>query len=175
MDDVGSRGDIGEEVTGIAADVAKGVAGEFKKIGKTAVSQITGSKTQPLQSSQTLPSQGPQAQNKDFSLLSEIKKAGQAVGSQITGAAPSMADVGKMQKKDQQFSQQEIEAVRAKVRQIYQEHVQKRAQEKQQKAMVKQKEEQEKAREIEQIKRVAEPLSPQVAKTRAEIKNYGAE
>ncbi|MBI2326690.1 hypothetical protein HYU92_00050 [Candidatus Curtissbacteria bacterium] len=176
MDDSGSGGDITDEVAGIAADVAKGLGGGFKKIGKTAVSQITGAKNQPLQTSQTPKSSGPPAQKKDFSLLSEIKKAGQTVGAQITGAAPpSPIDLGKMQKKDQEFSQQEIEAVRAKVRQIYQEYAARKAQERKQAEMVEQKEQEQKGREIEQIKRVKEPISPQIAKTRAEIKNYGAE
>lgn len=59
-------------------------------------------------------------------VFSGIKKVGQTVTGQVTGAqnqqAPSGDDVAAMQQKDEKFSQQAIEETRARMRAIYGEH-----------------------------------------------------
>lgn len=132
MADDGMLGTIGD----VAGDVLETVGEEVKKIGKTAVSQITGR---------------PQDQN-----------------------APAASDLKAMQKGDRQFSQKGEAEVKAKIAQIYAEYAAKRAREQKQEAAVQQQQEQEKTQVLEQAKK-QEVITTPVAKTRAEIKNYGAE
>ena len=184
MDDIRSPGDIVGEIVGAAGNVAKTVGGEIKNIGKSATSQIGGA-DQSGQSSNIAAAdvagaslQKPLA-DKDFSLLSELKAVGKTMGSQIAGSSKTdaEADVESMKKKDDEFSKSEAEAIRAKVDQIYKEYAQKKVAEEQKKKeeeMRQQEEKRQKREEIQQLKKL-DQSNPAVAKTRAEIKNYGAE
>lgn len=189
MDDSGSRGDIGGEVLDIAGDVVKTIGGELKKLGKTATSQVVGSgqnqKSQPAQDPSTSPTSDNTAVSSDeqgtsfskqLSLGSEFKKIGSTLGSQITGSKPAAPDIADMKKKDKEFSDAETESLRKKIDQIYREHGAKVAREREQKAaLAQQAADRKKAEEVRQVKRIKEETNPGVAKTRAEIKNYGAE
>ena len=152
----------------------------MKKAGKTATSQISGSNQAPQQTPAAVSgAASSQPGSRDFSLLSELKKVGQTIGSQVAGssAQETPADIESLKKKDEEFSKSEAETIRSKVDQIYREHAQKRAAEEQKKkeeALRQMDEKRQKREEINQLKKI-EPPNPAVSKTRAEIKNYGAE
>lgn len=123
-------------IGGIAGDIAGAFGEELKKIGKTAVSQVTGK---------------PQDQ-------------GTAI----------VADLKAMQKGDRQFSKQGEAEVKAKIAQIYAEYAAKRAKEQKQEQLVQERQEEQRKLEVGEIKK-QEMADPSIAKTRPEIKNYGAE
>lgn len=185
MDDIRLPGDIIGEIVGVAGDVAKTVGGEMQKIGKSATSQIGGS-DQSGQSSNITASNvtdasslKPSGGKKDFSLFSELKAVGKTMGSQIAGGTQPDAstNVNELKKKDEEFSKSEVESIRVKVDQIYKEYAQKKVAEEQKKkeeAMKQHEEKRQKREEIQQLKKLDAP-NPAIAKTRAEIKNYGAE
>lgn len=166
MDDSGSLLDV-------VGDIAGSVGGELAKIGKSAVSQIGGKQTdspspvKPSDVAKTGDSPG------------EIKKAGQAIGAQIMGGGGAQTDaqVAAMAQKDKEFSQAGVDQVRAKVKQIYEEHAARKAREKQEQEAVREQQEEQKKLEVEQLKKQEKksPVNPAIDRSRAEIKNYGAE
>lgn len=140
-DSGGLLSDIAETI----GDVAGAAAGELKKFGQTAASQISG----------------------------HAAGTGQPTKPDI--AKVKSAEIAKMAKADNKFSQVESAKIKAKINQIYQEYAARRArEEKQQKMVVEQQSEQKKAIEEDQ-KRQEMDINPAITKTRAEIKNYGAE
>lgn len=183
MDDFKSPGEMVGEIGGVAKNTAKTVGGELKSIGKSAISQIGGTNKSSNQSTTTTQapdtSSDSSSSGKHYSLLAELKKVGQTAGSQIFGGQAEKSDeeVSSMKKKDEEFSKTELESIRGKVDQIYREHAQRRAAEEQKKKDQALKEMEEKRRRREEIRQLEkkEPVNPAVAKTRAEIKNYGAE
>lgn len=111
-------------------------------------------------------------------LVGELKKVGQAAVGQILGLqgqVPSEEDLSKMKKEDKQFSQAAEAEVKAKIQAIYDECRTRRKEQKELEAKKEAEEEEvEKVAEINQLRRTRE-INPAVDKTRAEIKNYGAE
>lgn len=166
MDDSGSLFDV-------VGDIAGSVGGELAKIGKSAVGQISG---KPTDSKSPV---NPSDITKSADSQSEIKKAGQAIGAQITGGggAQTDAEVAAMAQKDKEFSQAGVDQVRVKVKQIYEEYAAKKAREQRQQEAAREQQEERKKLEVEQLKKQERksPVSPAIDKSRAEIKNYGAE
>jgi len=177
--------DISDIVGGFAAGIADGasqIGGEFKKVGNTVVSQVTGSPAPAgssgdasLKDAATRLGTGPGDNN---SVWGEFKKMGKSIGSQVSGDEDVSGGVlSAMTKKDEDFSQTEYAAVRAKVKQIYEEY---EAKKKREEAMRVQQTEvvNEQKKEMEELKvekKKEEFVDPSVQKSRAEIKNYGAE
>jgi hypothetical protein len=111
-----------------------------------------------------------------FSLFGELKKFGQSAQGQVSGQAPTDGEIAQMVKADDEFSEQEGAAVRAKIASIYAEHAarrkrEKQIQEQQQTQLDQAKKEQQ---GVIQVKRSQE-VNPMVERAKAEIKNYGAE
>lgn len=111
--------------------------------------------------------------------LGELKKIGQAAVSQITGSqpqTPTADDVAKLQKNEQEFKKEAIPEVQARIQAIYEEYAARRKKEemaaKQQQAQIG--EQKEKQEELLGKQQKDMPISA-IEKTRAEIKNYGAE
>ncbi len=110
--------------------------------------------------------------------LDELKKIGQTAVSQVIGnqpQAPTADDVAKLDKKDQEFKKEAIPEVQARIQEVYEEYAAKRKKEEmltrqQSEAVAVQKKELEEVR-----KKEIDQANPAIAKTRAEIKNYGAE
>ena len=106
----------------------------------------------------------------------EAKKFSKTFLDQILGRegkTPSEEDVATKDKKDKQFSET---AYNELVRQMYEIHRAKRKKELELEKKREQDEAQaEKMAEVNQLRRVKEVIRPEVAKTRAEIKNFGAE
>lgn len=173
--------DVVSEVLDAVGDVAGAVGGELKKFGQAVATQGTGRLQKNTSGSQSSPSTSTLGvKMSDVSPAGEFKKILQTAGSQITGHAPTFeADqIAKMAKKDEEFSNTEAAAVRARISQIYQEYAAKRAKEQKQKQLEEQQKEQEKA-QVAQIgeKKKQEEMDVAVAqaKAKAEVKNYGAE
>lgn len=181
MDDGRSPGDLIGEAFGAAGDTVKTIGTELKKMGQTATSQIGGA-NQAANKQPQVPdnTSGKPSGGTNYSLLEELKKVGQTAGSQISGRSDANSqaeDIESLKKKDEEFSKQEGETLRAKIDQIYREHAQKKAAEekkKKEEAVMEMEKKRQKREEIQQLKKL-EPPNPAVAKTRAEIKNYGAE
>jgi len=162
MPDDGILGDIGETI----GEAAGAVAGELKKFGKSATSQVTGpDKTKTPKSPPAEPT----------SAKGELKKLGSTIFGQVTGHDQG-AQVAQMAKADKEFSKKESDLIAQKIKQIYAAHAARRAQEQKQKEAIEVQKEQQQVIFQEQAKK-QEDLSanPAIAKTRAEIKNYGAE
>lgn len=144
------------------------VVDQIKGFGKSAASQVTGSD-----------SSGSAQPKADDSAVDEFKKFGQSFTKQLFGGSSSSSQeeqLAKMKKTDDDFSKQESEVIRAKIANIYKEYEQKRSREKKQEVMVEKQEEQQKEQlQQQQKKQVDIERSAEVAKTRAENKNYGAE
>lgn len=177
--------DISDIVGGFAAGIADGasqIGGEFKKVGHTVVSQVTGSPpsagSHDDSSIKEAAGKLAGANDDNNSVWGEFKKIGKSVSAQVSGDE----DVGgnalsEMTKKDKDFSKTEYAAVRAKVQQIYQEY---EAKKKKEEAMRKQAEEvheqqKEEMEELSEEKKKDEFVNPAIQKARAEIKNYGSE
>lgn len=156
---------------GILSDIGD----ELKKFGQSAASQITGSQPQNVPGGTKSPAaQKPQDTSK-HSLGEELKMLGQDAISQITGHPVSSSEhLAKLAKADEEFSQKEQEAIRARIKQIYEEYRLKHGRQKQQEKMIEAKQEEQKKAELSQVKKQEAPRAD-IAKTRAEIKNYGAE
>lgn len=181
MDGGRSPGSLIGEAIGAVGNTAKTLGDEAKKAGQSAGGQIAGSNQPSVPKPQAPDTAAPKSSGgKHYSLLEELKKVGQSAGAQISGHTDSgnqVGDIDSMKKHDDDSSKVEFESIRARVDQIYREHAQKRAAEEQSKreAVLKEQEKKEQKRaEIRQLKKI-EPPNPAVAKTRAEIKNYGAE
>ena len=113
-------------------------------------------------------------------LVEEIKKFGESFLSQAFGSGqkiPSEDELKKMTKNDDTFKKQPEAEVQAKIRAIYEEHqarLRKRKLEEEEEK--KQEEEARKVAELNQLRVQKQELANvAIAKTRAEIKNYGAE
>ncbi|MBI2598897.1 hypothetical protein HYW40_01645 [Candidatus Curtissbacteria bacterium] len=112
---------------------------------------------------------------------SELKKIGQTAAGQVTGGddqkkqSPTSDDLTAMKQKDDKFSEQSAEEIKAKISAIYAEHARRRQQEGQVEKQQEQKaEEQNKELARGQKKQSADVVVAQT-KANAEIKNYGAE
>jgi len=155
----------------IAGEVISTIGSELSKLGKSVTSQITGSSSDLGQSKKSTP-----LSKADFSLFGELKKFGQSAQGQVSGHLPTDSEIAQMVKKDDEFSEQEGAAVRAKIARIYQEHEARRKKEKQlaeqQQAQIEQTKKEK--QEVIQVKRSQE-VNPMVERAKAEIKNYGAE
>lgn len=109
--------------------------------------------------------------------LGELKKIGQTALSQITGSGaqiPTADQVKQLAKKDEQFSKEAQAEIQARIRAIYEEYAAKRKKHEMIATQQEQQFQEQKKQELDTLKK-QEPLSPAIAKTRAEIKNYGAE
>ena len=112
--------------------------------------------------------------------LGELKKIGQVAVTQITGSpqtqTPTAQDVTKLSDKDKKFSEAAQAEIQARIKAIYEEHAARRRKEemakRQQEAQIEQQEEGRAELAKKQEKSV--PLAA-IEKTKAEIKNYGAE
>jgi|SRR3989344_998261 len=111
--------------------------------------------------------------------LGELKKIGKVAVSQITGVqsqTPTADDVAKLDKQDKEFSGSAQAEVEARIRAIYEEYEARRKKQemaaKQQQAQIG--EQKEKQEELLGKQQKDMPISA-IEKTKAEIKNYGAE
>ena len=171
---------VSEVISGaasVAGDVGTAVVGELKKMGKTATGQITGKSTQSAPSSAFFQSKAPKGGSE--TLLSQIGQFGQMASGQISGRMADLtnADIAKMAKGDDQFSETAQAEVRAKIKKIYEEYAVKRAREEEQRQLLEQQQDQEKKKlDVSKAARKQQgQVNSAIAKTRAEIKNYGAE
>jgi len=182
----------------LIGEVTSGIAGEFSKLGKSVTSQITGSTpknpadatavkqvtgfgkaiTGQLFGSKPESTQKAKSIPQPASFLDELKKMGRSVTAQVSGAEDLTGEqVSEMAKKDEEFSKQEADALKARIAKIYEEY---RAKKKQMDEEIKSKlaQEEQHQKEGEVLMQKNEEVSlnnPAIAKTRAEIKNYGAE
>lgn len=187
--------DDGDSLIG---DVASGISGEFSKLGKSLASQVTGSTTNSALNAdagqqitgfgktitgQIFGSKPESAQKtksvpKPTSFLDELKKLGRSATAQVSGAEDLSADqISEMAQKDEEFSKQETDVLRARIAKIYDEYQEKRKkdeEERKQKLMGVEQKSKEAEILMEENKK-ASLTNPAIAKTRAEIKNYGAE
>lgn len=170
---------IGNLIAGAVRETVKGVAstgvGEFKKAGKSMFGQVGGNS--PGSASQTSAASGKTTPHYNYSPKGETKKFGLNILSQVAGTKHSYSEIEQMQKADEEFSSSAHSQLRDKVNAIYASHSQKQKQEaenrRQQEEQVKQ---ERKQQELESRKKSHESWeSPAIAKTRAEIKNFGAE
>lgn len=177
---------LGEFTSGITAGASQ-IGNEFKKVGQTAVSQVTGSVASPpgpadekaiKDAAAKAGIGGANSSGDSNSVWGEFKKLGKSATSQVSGNEDVGQDaLSKMTKKDKDFSDVEYAAVRAKVKQIYEEYEAKKKKEeamlKQQKGVVE--EQKKEVEELQQEKKKEEFIDPAIQRSRAEIKNYGAE
>lgn len=183
-----SGDDSGSVISDIAetiGDVAGAAAGELKKFGQSAGAQVSGHAvgsvgTGPSKADISGLSKAAGGAVTDQSAIDEVKDFGKSFLGQITGHIDQLgsADVAKMAKADNKFSQVESAKIKSKINQIYQEYAAKRGREQQQQQLVQQKAEQEKkeAVQFEEKKKQGEmDVAVAQAKAKAEIKNYGAE
>lgn len=163
----GSKG--GQQTASSSDDTS--VLSQLKKFGQAATSQVTGLQ---LTDANSTPAKSKHS-DYEYSLLGELKKLGQSATSQATGhePPPSKGDVKAMAKSDDAFSKKESAVVAAKIKQIYAEYAAKKAQEGKQEEMVEKQQEEAKEEQKKEIKK--EETNAAIQKTRAEIKNYGAE
>ena len=172
-------GGILSDITETIGDVAGAAAGELKKFGQSAGSQITGGDTRSPQQSKGDIAKAQKAvgsSSSDQTAVDEVKGFGKSFLGQITGHMDAVgADIAKMAKADNKFSKIESEKIKARINQIYAEHTAKRVREQQQKEVVENQQEEIKAAQQQQQKKEELGVNPAIAKTRAEIKNYGAE
>lgn len=184
----------------IAGEVVSTIAGELSKLGKSVTSQITRSN---LSNSSTPGDFSLKDQAKGFgkslttqvfggsdssqlpkskpvseptSISDQLKKFGTSLTGQLSGSDYTSEQISEMTKRDDHLSEQEREAVRAKIAQIYGEHAVKRKKEKQLAEQQQVQIEQGKKEEKEMIQvRQKQEVNPMVERAKAEIKNYGAE
>lgn len=174
-------GGILSEIADVVADVAGEAVDELKEFGQSAASQISGHAGQTAgQSAKADISKVKSAVTGsagDQSAEDVVRGFGKSFTSQITGHTADLGqgDITKMAKADTKFSKVESEKVKAKIKQIYQEYAAKRAREQRQQVVAKQQEEQTKQLVEQQKTEEMVASNPAIAKTRAEIKNYGAE
>lgn len=195
-DDGGGIGDIFSDVVGAAGDELKkfgssatsqvtgskggqasnssddtSVLTQFKKFGQSATSQVTGSQPSDANASPT----NSKHADYDYSLFGELKKLGQSATSQVSGHEMpiSEGDMKAMAKSDEAFSKKESAAVAARIKQIYAQYAAKKSQEEKQEEMIEKQKEEVKVEQKKEVKKVE--TNAAIQKTRAEIKNYGAE
>ena len=154
---------------GIISEIAGAVAGEFKKFGKSASSQITGSSNQtPQQSTNAAKTTDTSA----HSVLDEFKLLGKSAAAQISGHTDD-ANLATLAKKDKEFSKAAEAQVKARIASLYEEYAAKKAREQQQQVLVEKQQEEVNAQQETEVKK--QQTNSAIQKTRAEIKNYGAE
>lgn len=155
------------------SDLADETIGELSKLGKTALDQITGKS----QSSDTASKLKGQTNQKTPSLWNEITKFAQSATAQVSPGKPiTSAEITKMAKKDDKFSQGGQEEVRQKILQIYREYEKKKKHKEMQEEHTEKQQEQQQVAELQQRQEAKSVISPAVGKARAEIgKNYGSE
>lgn len=173
--DSGGIGDVVSDIADTAGDVGGSILDELKKFGKSATSQVTGSEPAPDNTiskasgaKQTSAGTG----DEDHSIIGEFKKLGQAAIGQVTGHEQAAALLA-MKKKDDAASKREYAQVSAKIKQMYQEYAAKKAREQRQEEVIKEHRD-EQQKQLQEIKKKEEPRAD-IQKTRAEIKDYGAE
>ena len=182
----------------LIGEVTSGIAGEFSKLGKSVTSQITGSTpkdpssstaakqvtgfgkaiTGQLFGSKPESTQKAKSTPQPASFLDELKKMGSSVTAQVSGAEDFTAEqVSQMAKKDEEFSKQESDVLRTRIAKVYEEYQAKKKQiDEEIKSKLTQEEQHQKEGEVlMQKNEEASFANPAIAKTRAEIKNYGAE
>ncbi|GEM_PF-5728265 len=190
--------DIGGIASGIVEAISDGVStvassagDEFKKAGQSTISQVTGnsvgshSTSEPHSLKSAANNLGNGTANSgddasgDYSVWGEFKKLGKSASGQVSGNDDNAGadSLNAMTKKDENFSSVEYANVRAKVQQIYAEY---EAKKKKQEIAQKQQGEvvEEQKKEIEEIKEERKKddfVNSAIEKSRAEIKNYGAE
>ena len=108
----------------------------------------------------------------------ELTKVGQTAMGQVTGKtqAPSANEIANLAKQDKNFSKKGEVEVKARINAIYQEYAakQKKAQMGQETQKQQAEQQQEEVAELENQQK-SEELNVQVERSKAEIKNYGAE
>ena len=108
----------------------------------------------------------------------ELTKVGQTAMGQVTGKtqAPSADEIANLAKKDKNFSKKGEVEVKARIKAVYQEYAakQKKAQMKEEAQKQQAEQQQEEVAELENQQK-SEELNVQVERSKAEIKNYGAE
>ena len=116
--------------------------------------------------------------------VNELKKIGKTAFSQILGTNPNDQIPGKnelaeMAKKDEKFSIEEQAKIHAKIKAVYEEFeaIKRKKQQEKEAAQEVQEEETKKLEELneERVKEQELAVNPAIEKTKAEIKNYGAE
>ena len=182
----------------LIGEVASGVAGEFSKFGKSITSQVKGSTpadTQNTDSSNQITGFGkaitgqifganpesapkPKSTPQPASFLDELKKMGRSVTAQVSNSEDfNKGQVAEMAKKDEDFSKQEADVYRSRIARIYQEYQAKKRQDEEKRKQILVQEEQKKQEADAFMQEKKDRNSPNAAidKSRAEIKNYGAE
>lgn len=161
---------IVSDVAETATQAGGGFLSELKKIGQSAASQITGSPNAPSPPVKPPPPA--------FSPTDEVLKFGRTAAVQVTGDDNlSDQDVKDMARKDKEFSAVGSAQVRAQIAKIYEEHQarRKRAKMTEEKQKEQLEESKEKQGELAGKTQKREEINSAIAKTHAEIKNYGAE
>ena len=122
--------------------------------------------------------------NAGGTFVNELKKIGQTAFSQLLGTNPSdqipdKDGLTEMAKKDEKFSIEEQAKIHAKIKAIYEEFeaIKRKKQQEKEAAQEVQEEETKKLEELneERVKEQELAVNPAIEKTKAEIKNYGAE
>ena len=155
------------------SDITDEVVGELSKLGKTAADQIKGKSA----SSDIASKAGQQAKPQTPSLWNEITQFAQSAKAQFSADKPvTSAEITKMAKKDDKFSQVSQEEVRQKILQIYREYEKKKKQKEMAEEQTEKQQEQHQLAELQERQQAKAVVSPAVGKARAEIgKNYGSE
>lgn len=170
---------IGNLIAGAVTETVKGVAGtagsELKKAGKSMFGQVGGSSS--ASASQASAASDKTTPHYNYSPKGETKKFGLNILSQVAGTKLSYGEIEQMRQKDEEFSSVAHGQLRDKINAMYANHQQRRRQEAENRQHQEEQVKQEKKQhELELRKTSNEPWeSPAIAKTRAEIKNYGAE
>lgn len=154
-------------IGGVIGDVLGEVGSEIKKIGKSAVGQVTGS------SDDSKTGNGDSAnssQSADISVGGEAASFGKGIVAQVTGR-----DLDEMKTADDKFSEQGQEEIKARIAAIYSQHAQKRRREEEMKKRQEVQVETQKKEFKEQEKKQSMDVTVAQTKANAEIKNMGAE
>lgn len=117
------------------------------------------------------------AQGATSVIAGEFTKLGKSAASQISPQSQpqqSSDDITQLAKEDKEFSKKEAAVVQGNINRIYQEYAAKRAKEQKQQEMAQNQQDVQRNAQIEEIKK-QQAINPAIAKSRAEIKNYGAE
>ncbi|MCR4324301.1 MAG: hypothetical protein NUV69_01290 [Candidatus Curtissbacteria bacterium] len=169
---MGDGDGFGSQILDTVGEVGGAVGSELKKFGKSAASQVTGG--QDSSSNSTNNSAKNKSSSPGDNPVGEFKKVGQSIVGQISGREPRHDEIAEMKKNDDEFSEAEHSAVAVRIQQIYEEHAAKRASEAKKEEMVEGRKEEVKAENLE-VQKKQEFTNSAIQKTRAEIKNYGAE
>ena len=178
MGDDGILSNIGD----VVGEVADEAFGELKKFGQSATAQISGHS--PQVTGQPTKADVAKAKSaisgspvQDKSAVDDVGDFGKSFLGQITGHVSDVGEeqIAELAKKDSKFSNVESAKVKQKINQIYAQHAAAKAREQQQEEVVEEQQEEQEKQLAEEQKKEDLSTNPSVAKTRAEIKNYGAE